>query len=80
MLASAILNIHIPDPRLSCIFRAPSKGLSYWKGELPPRTYPSPIFSCKIFVGGVPWDITEQALIEVSIVMLILFFTGFFYV
>lgn len=33
-----------------------------WFGELPPRDYTSPTFSRKIFVGGVPWDITEAAL------------------
>ncbi|CAI4230187.1 unnamed protein product [Auanema sp. JU1783] len=35
-----------------------------WNGELPPRNYSHPLFSCKIFVGGVPWDITEDALME----------------
>ncbi|KAK6727252.1 hypothetical protein RB195_005142 [Necator americanus] len=35
-----------------------------WSGELPPRNYSNPTFSSKIFVGGVPWDITESALIE----------------
>ncbi|GMS91735.1 hypothetical protein PENTCL1PPCAC_13910, partial [Pristionchus entomophagus] len=35
-----------------------------WTGELAPRTYSHPVFSCKIFVGGVPWDVTEDALLE----------------
>ncbi|CAD6197754.1 unnamed protein product [Caenorhabditis auriculariae] len=35
---------------------------SAWEGELPPREYNNPTFSRKIFVGGVPWDITETAL------------------
>ncbi|EPB74109.1 hypothetical protein ANCCEY_06780 [Ancylostoma ceylanicum] len=35
-----------------------------WSGELPPRNYSNPTFSSKIFVGGVPWDITESALID----------------
>ncbi|CAJ0593858.1 unnamed protein product [Cylicocyclus nassatus] len=35
-----------------------------WSGELPPRNYSNPTFSSKIFVGGVPWDITETALID----------------
>uniref|UniRef100_A0A915A4W5 RRM domain-containing protein n=1 Tax=Parascaris univalens TaxID=6257 RepID=A0A915A4W5_PARUN len=35
-----------------------------WNGELSPRTYNNPLFSCKIFVGGIPWDITEEALRE----------------
>lgn len=35
-----------------------------WTGELPPRNYSHPVFSCKIFVGGVPWDITEDALLD----------------
>lgn len=39
----------------------------YWKGELPPRNYRNPVFSSKVFIGGVPWDITEPALLDVSI-------------
>ncbi|WKX90859.1 hypothetical protein Q1695_009593 [Nippostrongylus brasiliensis] len=35
-----------------------------WSGELPPRNYSNPTFSSKIFVGGVPWDVTEEALTE----------------
>ncbi|KAF8356901.1 cpb-3, partial [Pristionchus pacificus] len=35
-----------------------------WSGELPPRNYSHPVFSCKIFVGGVPWDVSEDALLE----------------
>lgn len=35
-----------------------------WSGQLPSRTYKNPVYSCKVFVGGVPWDVTEQGLIE----------------
>ncbi|KJH51793.1 hypothetical protein DICVIV_01984 [Dictyocaulus viviparus] len=35
-----------------------------WNGEVPPRNYNNPTFSSKIFVGGVPWDITETALVD----------------
>lgn len=34
-----------------------------WSGQLPPRNYKNPMYSCKIFIGGVPWDITESALL-----------------
>lgn len=30
-----------------------------WSGQLPPRNYKNPMYSCKVFLGGVPWDITE---------------------
>lgn len=30
-----------------------------WSGQLPPRNNKDPIYSCKVFLGGVPWDITE---------------------
>lgn len=33
-----------------------------WSGQLPPRNYKNPIYSCKVFLGGVPWDITEGEL------------------
>ncbi|XP_051998347.1 cytoplasmic polyadenylation element-binding protein 1 isoform X1 [Xyrauchen texanus] len=35
-----------------------------WSGQLPPRHYQTPIYSCKVFLGGVPWDITEAGLIN----------------
>nr|AAI63653.1 ZOR-2 [Danio rerio]AAI63656.1 ZOR-2 [Danio rerio] len=33
-----------------------------WEGSLPPRHYKTPVYSCKVFLGGVPWDITEASL------------------
>jgi len=33
-----------------------------WSGQLPARNYKNPIYSNKIFLGGVPWDITEAGL------------------
>ncbi|XP_048119572.1 cytoplasmic polyadenylation element-binding protein 1 isoform X2 [Alosa alosa] len=33
-----------------------------WSGQLPPRNYKNPMYSCKVFLGGVPWDITEAGL------------------
>ncbi len=30
-----------------------------WNGQLPPRVQKNPTYSCKVFLGGVPWDITE---------------------
>merc|ERR1719494_768119 len=33
-----------------------------WSGHLPPRIYKNPIYSNKVFLGGVPWDITEAGL------------------
>ncbi|XP_066524046.1 cytoplasmic polyadenylation element-binding protein 1a isoform X2 [Hoplias malabaricus] len=35
-----------------------------WAGQLPPRNYKNPIYSCKVFLGGVPWDITEASLLS----------------
>ncbi|XP_054858722.1 cytoplasmic polyadenylation element-binding protein 1 isoform X3 [Eublepharis macularius] len=35
-----------------------------WCGQLPVRKYKNPIYSCKVFLGGVPWDITEAGLIS----------------
>jgi len=35
-----------------------------WSGQLPPRSHKNPIFSCKIFLGGVPWDLTESSLVQ----------------
>jgi cytoplasmic polyadenylation element-binding protein len=33
-----------------------------WSGQLPVKVYRSPAYSCKVFLGGVPWDITEAGL------------------
>uniref|UniRef100_A0A8C1ITG0 Cytoplasmic polyadenylation element binding protein 1a n=1 Tax=Cyprinus carpio TaxID=7962 RepID=A0A8C1ITG0_CYPCA len=35
-----------------------------WEGHLPPRHYKNPVYSCKVFLGGVPWDITEASLLS----------------
>ncbi|XP_039714075.1 cytoplasmic polyadenylation element-binding protein 1 isoform X4 [Pteropus medius] len=35
-----------------------------WSGQLPPRNYKNPVYSCKVFLGGVPWDITEAGLVN----------------
>lgn len=35
-----------------------------WSGQLPPRQHQNPLYSTKIFLGGVPWDITEKCLIQ----------------
>ncbi|XP_051919128.1 cytoplasmic polyadenylation element-binding protein 1-like isoform X2 [Hippocampus zosterae] len=35
-----------------------------WSGQLPPRINKDPLYSCKVFLGGVPWDITEAGLIN----------------
>lgn len=35
-----------------------------WSGILPPRTVKNPTYSCKVFLGGVPWDITEDTLVS----------------
>jgi len=36
-----------------------------WSGKLPPpRAHAIPLYSCKIFLGGIPWDITESNLIH----------------
>lgn len=33
-----------------------------WSGPLPVRFHKNPFYSCKVFLGGVPWDVTELAL------------------
>eukprot|EP00057_Strongylocentrotus_purpuratus_P007839 XP_011662313.1 PREDICTED: cytoplasmic polyadenylation element-binding protein 1-A [Strongylocentrotus purpuratus] len=33
-----------------------------WSGQLPPKVYRNPTYSGKVFLGGVPWDITEAGL------------------
>ena len=35
-----------------------------WSGQLPPRRYRNPVYSTKVFLGGVPWDITEETLLN----------------
>jgi len=35
-----------------------------WSGHLPNRSHKNPTYSPKVFLGGIPWDITEHGLIE----------------
>lgn len=35
-----------------------------WSGQLPSKRYKNPVYSCKVFLGGVPWDVTEAGLLE----------------
>lgn len=34
-----------------------------WRGQLPPRNHSNKTLSNKVFLGGVPWDISEQNLL-----------------
>ncbi|XP_065359210.1 cytoplasmic polyadenylation element-binding protein [Calliphora vicina] len=36
-----------------------------WSGQLPPRSHRLYQFSPKVFLGGIPWDISEQSLIQI---------------
>ncbi|XP_060802202.1 cytoplasmic polyadenylation element-binding protein 1 [Amyelois transitella] len=46
-----------------CVGSAVEGSPARWTGVLPARcTDPSAGFSAKVFLGGLPWDITEQAL------------------
>lgn len=49
-------------PLSSSIVAKNTRGV--WSGDMPPRNYTNPKFSLKIFVGGVPWDIDEQTLLN----------------
>ncbi|KAB1257230.1 Cytoplasmic polyadenylation element-binding protein 1 [Camelus dromedarius] len=44
--------------------KAVNEATCTWSGQLPPRNYKNPIYSCKVFLGGVPWDITEAGLVN----------------
>uniref|UniRef100_A0A915CYN3 RRM domain-containing protein n=1 Tax=Ditylenchus dipsaci TaxID=166011 RepID=A0A915CYN3_9BILA len=46
----------------SPVFKPDARGI--WNGDLPPRNYTNPRFSLKIFVGGVPWDVSEDTLMN----------------
>ncbi|PAV68217.1 hypothetical protein WR25_21380 [Diploscapter pachys] len=54
------------DDLFSSAFTGNSPGYQgyFWRGDLAPRIYTNPTFSVKVFVGGVPWDIMEDELID----------------
>ncbi|VDM51513.1 unnamed protein product [Toxocara canis] len=64
--------VHRLPPPPSCgtmplgrVYRSTTRGVaSVWNGELSPRVYLNSTFSCKIFLGGVPRDVTEPTLVE----------------
>ncbi len=35
-----------------------------WRGVLPRRSYRNVLFSCKVFLGGLPYDMTEAGMIH----------------
>jgi cytoplasmic polyadenylation element-binding protein len=35
-----------------------------WSGQLPVKVHKNPVYSSKVFLGGVPFDISDQQLIE----------------
>ena len=35
-----------------------------WRGQLPSRSHNNKTLSVKVFLGGVPWDITETNLVQ----------------
>jgi cytoplasmic polyadenylation element-binding protein len=36
-----------------------------WSGILPPRSHRLITYSPKVFLGGIPWDISEQSLVQI---------------
>lgn len=36
-----------------------------WSGYLQPRVHKVVNYSPKVFLGGIPWDISEQSLIQI---------------
>lgn len=39
--------------------------MKQWTGRLPPKTYPAnAIYSRKVFLGGLPWDLNQNTLIQ----------------
>ncbi|XP_059353807.1 cytoplasmic polyadenylation element-binding protein 1-like [Carassius carassius] len=45
-------------------FQTVNEATYTWEGSLPLRHYKNPVYSCKVFLGGVPWDITEASLLN----------------
>ncbi|CAG7721653.1 unnamed protein product [Allacma fusca] len=35
-----------------------------WSGQLPPRNHKNPIYSCKVFLGGVPYEVSISTLLR----------------
>lgn len=48
--------------RSSAAFYDPS---CTWSGVLPPRNHRFITYSPKVFLGGIPWDVSEQSLIQI---------------
>lgn len=55
-VAAARLATNLP---LAVDLPAVNEATFTWSGQLPPRNNKDPLYSCKVFLGGVPWDITE---------------------
>ncbi|RWS21329.1 Cytoplasmic polyadenylation element-binding protein 1-B-like protein, partial [Leptotrombidium deliense] len=67
------LPIHAYDTLLSDVEKAAqahrsaasySEARCTWSGQINQKQHKNPSYSCKVFLGGVPWDITESGLME----------------
>ncbi|XP_022124284.2 cytoplasmic polyadenylation element-binding protein 1 [Pieris rapae] len=41
-----------------------NSGMKVWTGQLPARTMDSGVYSSKVFLGGLPWDVSEYTLMQ----------------
>ena len=58
VLFNTLVPVSSPDPPPT------DPPLCTWTGRLPTRVLRNPTFSSKIFLGGVPWDVTETSLAQ----------------
>lgn len=61
--ASLLVVIHLTHSSLPSHPTGPEV-ICTWSGQLPPRRHKNPTYSPRVFLGGVPWDITEAALLQ----------------
>ena len=62
MCVCVCVRVHVLCPFITRNFSGPEV-ICTWSGQLPARRHKNPTFSPRVFLGGVPWDITEAALL-----------------
>ena len=55
----------IKDSIVDSCFAALNDARFTWSGQLPLRNATMTQVSCKVFLGGVPWDLTEKKLEQI---------------
>ncbi|CAJ0924287.1 unnamed protein product, partial [Mesorhabditis belari] len=48
----------------AALMMQPATAPASWNGQIMPRVHHNPVYSCKLFIGGIPYDVSERLLYD----------------